>query len=127
MRRESCQRTGRISAASNYESESEQPDLSADLCSQSLSLVTVRHALFHLTCNYFFPLNTQHVFHLVFLNEISIRGHYSPQTEKVWKNNKAQLKRKIMLCQRRWRTQKIIYCAEQVMHVLKCQEAGGGN
>lgn len=31
----------------------------------------------------FFPLNTQHVFHLVFLNEISIKGHYTPQTEKV--------------------------------------------
>lgn len=39
---------------SNYsQSECEQPDLSADSCSQSLSLVTACHALFHLTCNYF--------------------------------------------------------------------------
>lgn len=30
-----------------------------------------------------------------------------------------------MLCQRRWKTQKIIICEKQVMHtgMLKCQEA----
>lgn len=43
-----------MSAASNCsQREREQPDLFADWCFQSLLLVTMRHALFHLTCNYF--------------------------------------------------------------------------
>lgn len=72
----------------------------------------------------FFPLNTQHVFHLVFFSEWNFnqRPLHSSDRESLEKITRCNGKENNALSTEMENT-KIIICKKQVMHMLKCQEA----